>query len=190
MEVYVVGSGTGVPSLKRASPGIIVKTGDSIVLLDSGPGTLRQLLKLNIDFRDIGYLFYSHLHPDHTAELVPFLFASQYGSEEKRKKDLCIIGPVGIAEFYQKLKQAYGKWIVPQSYQLTMREITDGKMSFTDFTLQGFPLVHSDHSVGYRVESRKGKVVAYSGTQTIALILLHWQGGLIFLFWSALCLMT
>ena len=163
MEVYVIGSGTGVPSLKRGSPGTVVKIGDSIMLLDSGPGTLRQLLKVDIDFRDIDYLLYSHLHPDHTSELVPFLFASQYGSEEKRKKNLCIVGPVGIAEFHQRLKQAYGKWIAPQNYQLDIMEITDGELSFTDFTLQGFPLVHSNHSVGYRLKSPEGKVVSYSG---------------------------
>ncbi len=163
MEVYVIGSGTGVPSLKRGSPGTVVKVGESIILLDSGPGTLRQLLKVDIDFRDIGYLIYSHLHPDHTSELVPFLFASQYGSEEKRTKELHTIGPIGIAEFHQRLKQAYGKWIDPQSYQLEMTEITDEELSFADFKLQGFPLVHSGHSVGYRLKSPEGKVVAYSG---------------------------
>jgi len=163
MEVYIIGSGTGVPSLKRGSPGTVIRTGDSIMLLDSGSGTLRRLLEVDIDFREIDYLLYSHFHPDHTSDLVPFLFASQYGSERKRVKELSIIGPVGIAEFYRSLKTAYGKWIVPQSFSLDLVEIDHDRMSFADFDLQGFPLVHSDHSVGFRLRSKEGKVVAYSG---------------------------
>lgn len=163
MEVYIIGSGTGIPSLKRGSPGTVVKVGNSIILLDSGPGTLRRLLEVDIDFREIDYLLYSHLHPDHTSELVPFLFASQYGSEKKREKRLSILGPVGFAEFYQRLKLAYGKWITPQSFELDLVEITREELSFTDFTLQGFPLVHSENSVGFRLKSPEGRVVAYSG---------------------------
>lgn len=163
MEVYVIGSGTGVPSLKRGSPGTVIRVGSSIVLLDSGSGTLRRLLEVGIDFREIDYLLYSHLHPDHTSELVPFLFASQYGSERKRGKVLSVIGAVGIAEFYRRLKQAYGKWIIPQNFRLELIEIASEEMSFTDFNLQGFPLVHSEHSMGFRLKSKEGSVVAYSG---------------------------
>ena len=163
MEVYIIGSGTGVPSLRRGSPGTVIRVGSSIVLLDSGSGTLRGLLEVDIDFKEIGYLLYSHFHPDHTSDLVPFLFASKYGSETIRTKELHIIGPVGIAEFYRALKRAYGGWIVPQSFRLELMEITREELSFTDFTLQGFSLVHSDHSVGFRLKSREGKTVAYSG---------------------------
>lgn len=52
-EVIVIGSGTGVPSLNRASPAILLKTKNTFVLLDSGPGTLRQLLKVNITFSQL-----------------------------------------------------------------------------------------------------------------------------------------
>lgn len=163
MEVYIIGSGTGVPSLRRGSPGTIIRVGNSIVLLDSGSGTLRRLLEVNIDFKEICYLLYSHLHPDHTSDLVPFLFASKYGSEKMRTKELHIIGPVGIAEFYRRLKLAYGEWIVPQSFKLDLMEIAHEELNFTDFNLQGFSLVHSDHSVGFRLKSKEGKVAAYSG---------------------------
>jgi len=163
MEVYIIGSGTCVPSLRRGSPGTVIRCGNSMMLLDSGSGTLRRLLEVDIDFKEIDYLLYSHLHPDHTSDLVPFLFASNYGSEKMRTKELHIIGPVGITEFYRALKRAYGKWIVPQSYRINFMEIADEELNFTDFTLQGFSLVHSDHSVGFRLKSREGKIVAYSG---------------------------
>ena len=104
MEIIIIGSGTGVPSLRRGSPATVIRVGDHLLLLDSGSGTLRRLLEAGVDFRDVDYLFYSHFHPDHTSDLVPFLFASNYGSEEVRRRGLTIIGPPGMADFYEKLK--------------------------------------------------------------------------------------
>lgn len=163
MDVFIVGSGTCVPSLRRGSPGTVVRVGNSTILLDSGSGTLRELLKIPVSFKEIDCLLYSHLHPDHTADLVPFLFASNYGSEEMRTRRLSIIGPIGMNRFYQRLKLAYGKWIIPRGCRLDLIEISSEKLNFADFSLQGFPLLHSDHSVGFRIKSQDGKVIAYSG---------------------------
>jgi ribonuclease BN (tRNA processing enzyme) len=163
MEIFVIGSGTGVPSLRRGSPGTVIRVGTSTLLLDSGSGTLQRMLRANIDYREINSLLYSHFHPDHTADLVPFLFALNYGSEEKRTGELKVIGPKGIQQFYEGLKAVYGRWIEPRHYTLALREIEEEKVSFPDFSLQGFYLVHSESSVGFRVTSRDGKTAAYSG---------------------------
>lgn len=163
MEVSVIGSGTGVPSLRRGSPGTVIKVGSSTLLLDSGSGTLQRMLQAHIDFQEVDYLLYSHFHPDHTADLVPFLFASNYGSEEKRTGDLKVIGPEGLQQFYQGLEAVYARWIEPQNYILTFLEVGEEKIAFPDFSLQGFYLVHSENSVGFRVTSQDGKTVAYSG---------------------------
>src|SRR5512139_3848115 len=104
MEITIIGSGTGVPSLRRGSPATVIRAGAHRLLLDSGSGTLRRMLEAGIDCKDVDCLLYSHFHPDHTADLVPFLFASNYGSDEVRTGDLTIIGPVGMAVFYDKLK--------------------------------------------------------------------------------------
>lgn len=163
MEVFVIGSGTGVPSLRRGSPGTVIKVGSSTLLLDSGSGTLQRMLQAHIDFQEVDYLLYSHFHPDHTADLVPFLFASNYGSEEKRTRELKVIGPEGLQQFYQGLEAVYARWIEPQNYILTFLEMGEEKIVFPDFSLQGFYLVHSENSVGFRVTSQDGKTVAYSG---------------------------
>ena len=163
MEIYTIGSGTGVPSLRRGAPGTVIRAGKSLMLLDSGSGTLRRLLEAGIDFSAIDYLLYSHFHPDHTADLVPFLFASNYGSERKRTRQLYLIGHEGIAHFYEGLKEVYGQWVVPQSYTLNIMEMKDKEIVFSDFSLQGFHLEHSVHSIGFRVTTPGGEVVAYSG---------------------------
>ena len=163
MEISVIGSGTGVPSLRRGSPSTAIRIGTSTLLLDSGSGTLQRMLKANIDYKEVDYLLYSHFHPDHTADLVPFLFALNYGSDTKRIGELKVIGPEGMHQFYEGLKAVYGRWIVPQDYTLTLLEITEEEITFPDFSLQGFYLLHSDNSVGFRVTSTDGITVAYSG---------------------------
>ena len=62
-EVIVIGSGTGVPSLNRASPAILLKTKNTFVLLDSGPGTLRQLLNSTLTPKNQNLPIFGHFSP-------------------------------------------------------------------------------------------------------------------------------
>jgi ribonuclease BN (tRNA processing enzyme) len=39
MELIIIGSGTGVPSLRRGAPALAVRTGGRLLLLDLGSGT-------------------------------------------------------------------------------------------------------------------------------------------------------
>jgi len=71
-EVVILGSGTGIPSLRRASPGLVLLSEDTKMLIDSGPGILRRMLEIGMTYRDIDLLLYTHLHPDHIADFVPF----------------------------------------------------------------------------------------------------------------------
>ncbi len=62
-ELILLGSGTGVPSLKRGSPGLVVVTEGSRILIDSGPGTLRRMLEVGLTHHDMDLLLYTHIHP-------------------------------------------------------------------------------------------------------------------------------
>ena len=162
MEVIILGSGTGVPSLKRGAPGLVVKVKRQILLFDSGAGTLNRLLKIGIDYRKLDYIFYTHFHPDHVAELVPILFACKYHSKP-RIKPLRIIGPKGLKELYHGLSNVYGEWIRPEKCSLELIELTGRKYKENGWTVYTKPMVHSKVSIGYRLESKSGKTVVYSG---------------------------
>ncbi len=85
MVVTILGSGTCVPSLKRSSCSVLVETGEKKLLFDIGPGTMRRLLEADTTIFDISYLFLSHFHPDHSGELVPFLFSTKYPDRARRQ---------------------------------------------------------------------------------------------------------
>ncbi|MFQ5709563.1 MAG: MBL fold metallo-hydrolase, partial [bacterium] len=100
MELIVIGSGTCVFQTHRGAPGYVLRIGEDLILLDGGTGTLRRCLDVGVDYREIDKIFYTHLHPDHVMDLVPFLFASKYTPGFTRRDGLEIYGPAGFAEFY------------------------------------------------------------------------------------------
>lgn len=163
MEIIIIGSGTSVPSLRRASPGIAVATGTHTLLLDSGPGTLRQMLRAGITINDIDAIVYSHFHADHTADLVPFIFAAKYSPGAHRTRDLTVMGPPGLKEFYRSLTLAYGRWIVPELFTISWIESAGAAVTFGAATIKTGPTRHADSSVATRIEVAGGPAVVYSG---------------------------
>ena len=161
-EVIVLGSGTGIPSIRRASPGLIIISDSTKILIDSGPGTLRKMLEVGITYQNPDLILYTHLHPDHTADLVPTLFACKYGDLPREKDLLCMGGP-GFKTFFEKLEKLYGSWIESQSYHLTVKEISKEAMLYRDLKIFSKPMAHISGSVGYRIEFRDGKSIAISG---------------------------
>jgi len=102
-KVTILGSGTCVPSLSRSACSVLIESGHTRLLLDTGPGTMRRLLETGTTIFDISFIFYSHLHPDHTAELVPFLFATKYPGNHSRQKPLTVIAGKGFSKFFKDL---------------------------------------------------------------------------------------
>ena len=158
----ILGSGTGVPTIRRGSPGLVLFCEASTVLIDSGSGTLRRMLDTGITYRDIDLLLYTHIHPDHTADLIPILFASKYADLPREKDLLCIGGP-GFEHFFNQLKKIYGRWIESRSYRLTVSEVSSKPLLFKDLKIFSKPMAHMPESVGYRIELDDGKSVALSG---------------------------
>ena len=98
IRVTVLGSGTCVPCLARSSCSILLQVGDTQMVFDAGPGTMRRLLEAGTDIYRIDYVFFSHFHPDHTAELVPFLFANKFPDPMRRSRPLTLVGgPESVA---------------------------------------------------------------------------------------------
>lgn len=161
-ELILLGSGTGIPSLRRSSPGLMILSDHTSILIDSGPGTLRKMLEVGVTYRDVDLILYTHLHPDHTADLIPTLFACKYGDLPREKDLLCMGGP-GFKSFFEELKKLYGTWIEPQSYQLTVKEVSKEALFYRDLKILTKPMAHISGSVGYRIEFKDGKSIAISG---------------------------
>jgi ribonuclease BN (tRNA processing enzyme) len=166
ISVTILGSGTCVPSLKRSSCSVLMQVGTSKLLFDSGPGTMRRLLEADTTIFDISHIFYSHFHPDHSAEFVPFIFATKYPDNSRRTIPLTVAGGWGFLDFYEGLKTAYGRWIELAPEQLSIIEFdnqrTDSRQ-FEDFTVETAPVAHNPESIAYRITGTDRCSAVYTG---------------------------
>jgi len=166
ITVTILGSGTCVPSLERSSCSILLQIDGANLLFDSGPGTMRRLLEADTTIFDLNYIFYSHFHPDHTAELVPLIFATKYPDHDRRKTPLTIVAGRGFEDFFAGLKSVYGQWIEPAAGMLITMELANNSPDshrFKDFMVESAPVEHNVESIAYRITSAGGYSVVYSG---------------------------
>jgi ribonuclease BN (tRNA processing enzyme) len=170
ITVTILGSGTCVPSLERSSCAVLVEVGRSKVLIDSGAGTMRRLLEAGITIFDLSHIFYSHFHPDHSAELVPLLFATKYPDNRRRQIPLSICAGNGFVKFFNGLKSVYGHWIELDDGMLSILELDTARpdaVRFDDFTVKSLPVNHNPESLAYRILDTGGRSVVYSGDSDV-----------------------
>ncbi len=163
MELMLLGSGTGVPSLKRGGPSILLKTESNNILIDCGLGTLHKLLTLGLTGNDIDTLLFTHIHPDHTAELVSLLFAFK-SPEMLRTKPLKIVGGEGFIDFYNKLRAVYGSWIEPQKFSLDISEKVNETFSIGKLKISTAKTNHSKESIALAINAGDKKIVVSGDT--------------------------
>lgn len=73
MRLTVLGNYGPYPTPDGNASGYLIAENDSLLVLDLGSGTLRQLLG-ETDIRKVHHLYISHLHYDHTADLLPLRY--------------------------------------------------------------------------------------------------------------------
>jgi ribonuclease BN (tRNA processing enzyme) len=166
ISVTILGSGTCVPSLKRSSCSVLMQVGISKLLFDSGPGTIRRLLRANTTIFEISHIFYSHFHPDHSSEFAPFIFATKYPENDRRTIPLTVAGGWGFLDFYEGLKGAYGRWIELAPQQLNIIEFDNQRKDsrqFEHFAVETAPVAHNPESIAYRITDSGSCSAVYTG---------------------------
>ncbi|MBU2498151.1 MAG: MBL fold metallo-hydrolase [Proteobacteria bacterium] len=166
MNLIILGSGTGIPLSYRASPSLVLTTGSGAILFDMGPGTLRQLSRLGIGHQRIALIFITHFHPDHTADLIHFLFATKNPRVLEKRDPFLIVGPEGFSAFLENLQRAYGNWLNIPPDLMTIDELDTQKpdrRSYHGFEVQSQPLKHTAQSLAYRIWGPSGRSFVYSG---------------------------
>jgi ribonuclease BN (tRNA processing enzyme) len=170
MELTVIGSGTGVPSLRRGSPCLAVRAGGRLLVLDLGAGSLRALLRYGLNFSAIDVLALTHLHPDHVGDLVPFLFATRYSLGYTRTEPFQLLAARGFARFHGLLKEAFAGWVEPPPGLMDLIELAPDapdEVRDQDVVIKSAPTNHTDGSLAFRVEAQ-GRSLVYSGDTDVS----------------------
>jgi ribonuclease BN (tRNA processing enzyme) len=166
MEIIILGSGTTVPLAERASPAFAIFIEDQLFLMDIGPGTVRQMAIAGLRHEDVDYIGISHFHPDHTADLIHFIFATRHPPVLSKRKSFTIIGPRGFNQFLRRLRRPFGNWLDLPPDLMRIEELSTARRDrkgFDTFRVLSAPLNHTPHSLGLRIEDRAGNSIVYSG---------------------------
>lgn len=149
---------------------IMISVEEDCFIVDTGDGTLRDLLCRKIDFRKIKGIFLTHGHCDHVAGLYALL---GYFRIIERKNPVTIYFPKGCKEA-QQIVFAFQKSYNDFSFQIQMHEVKGGdEVEIKDLKVKIYKMrhyaavgvnriLHPDPAVGYRF-IYKGESVAISG---------------------------
>jgi len=160
MKLTILGSGTAVPRLNRNMSGYLLESENQKILFDSGPGTIRQLLKLKINLLDINHIFYTHFHNDHINDLPAIIWCNNYGT--LRKKPLSLYGPKGFIKYFNILMKQILK-PPTLNYKIEVKEMTKQSInSINNILIKSIKSKHTENSISYRIE-HKNKSIVYSG---------------------------
>ena len=146
----VLGSGTGIPSLQRNSPGYLLEMDGMRWLVDCGSGTLLQLERLKKSFRDLDGVFVTHTHADHIGDIIPLVHALRF-PDIKRDRPFKLFGPAGFVDFFNQSVAPVAK--APEHFPFFVEEMP-ASMNWGAVTIRAQATIHSErlHSLAYRFE--------------------------------------
>lgn len=152
MDIYFLGTSSGVPTKQRNVSGIAVIQGDGKGwhLIDCGEGTQHQLLHAPLTLQKLRSIFITHVHGDHCYGL-PGLLAS--AGMHGRSEPLKIIAPKGIETWINEtIKQT--ELYLPFEVEFCAVEKLKS-MEIGSLTVDATVLSHRVPSFAYRLIQRE-----------------------------------
>lgn len=163
MELTLLGTGTCAPNPLRAPAGYFLSHGPSRFLIDPGPGACHRAVTAGLDPYDVEAIVITHLHLDHTGDLMPYLFNYKHRPGDDPRPDIKIIAPEGFTQTYQKLLEVYGGWVISDKYAVRIEEMSDTVLESPGMTIRSLPVAHSASAIGYRFQKEDGPSLVFSG---------------------------
>ncbi len=104
LQAVIIGSGSPQYDPDRAGPGVLIKLGDTSVLIDTGNGAQARLEQEGVQIRDLDGLFFTHQHLDHNEEFIPLFIRALLGGNR-----FLVAGPAPMARMVKTTLDLYRK---------------------------------------------------------------------------------
>ncbi|SFJ23968.1 ribonuclease Z [Halobacillus dabanensis] len=152
MELFFLGTGSGVPSKERNVSSLVLcllEERGTTWVFDCGEGTQQQILNTNIRPRRIEVVFITHLHGDHIYGLPGLLSSRSFQGGET---PVTVYGPRGLKEYIDISLRISGTHL---RYPLHVEEVEEGEL-FEDeqFVVEAIKLEHGLDSYGYILKEK------------------------------------
>ena len=102
MRLWLLGTGTPTPSLRRMCSGYVVQCDEDYIVFDHGFGAHHRLMELGIRATQVSHLFLSHHHYDHMGD-YPRLLLTRWDQGAGKLGELEVYGPPPLVEITQRL---------------------------------------------------------------------------------------
>jgi ribonuclease BN (tRNA processing enzyme) len=102
MKIWLLGTGTPTPSLRRMCSGYAVRLGTQTLLFDHGFGAHHRMLELGLRPEQIAHLFISHHHYDHMGDYARLLL-TRWDQGAGRIPELEVYGPAPLCHITERL---------------------------------------------------------------------------------------
>lgn len=171
-RVIMLGTGTPNADPARSGPATAIVVGDSVYLVDCGPGIVRRAAAAGLKMPALQRVFLTHLHHDHTSGLSDLILTPW---TLERTEPLHVYGPPGSAAMAANIRAAYKEDIRVRldglepanatGYHVTAHDVKPG-IIYKDahVTVRAFAVLHGSwkHAYGFRFET-PDKVIVISG---------------------------
>jgi ribonuclease Z len=142
LSVVFLGTGGSVPSARRATACVLIRSGGSRILVDAGEGAQRQMIN-STGLVQVDDVYLTHYHADHYLGLPGLL--KTYDLLE-RQAPLRIVGPEGLHALFEAMRRIFGKL----RYDVELVELAPGEAIEHDgFEMRGFAVEHRMQALGY-----------------------------------------
>jgi ribonuclease Z len=171
VRVTVLGSGNPFVTRAQSSGSVLIEVGNAerdLFILDLGSGSLANYASLKLPVNKLDKVFFTHLHADHTADLITL--SGSYAKVGRADRPVAVWGPsgteprLGTRHFVESIQEALA-WasegsagpINPDSLELTVTEFDFGETQIVyeanDVLVTSFPVIHAaSGAVGYRFD--------------------------------------
>lgn len=142
LSIVFLGTGGSVPSARRATACLLIRSGGSRILVDAGEGAQRQMIN-STGLVQVDDIYVTHFHADHYLGLPGLL--KTYDLLE-RQRPLRIIGPAGLTGLFDALRRIFGRL----RYDVELVELEPGGVVEHDgFEMRAFAVEHRMKALGY-----------------------------------------
>ena len=148
MQIRILGTGSGLPTLEKHLSSLLVENEGKKYLFDCGEGCSRQLLKLGITENELDAVIITHFHPDHVSGILMLV---QMLYLQGRTKELPVWVPERAEEFSRLFPMFY---TFPERLTFSLKILP---MSTLSAHLPRLKAMSNDHLTGYGEVITKGK---------------------------------
>lgn len=164
--IIFLGTAAAVASKERDNTSLLMKTPKDTILIDLPGSLVNKLERLNLDFRKISNIFFTHCHPDHIYGIVSLMH-----SQFRLKNKLHIFGSFEVIKLVKTLRRIFELEDTTNFPKVIYHKIkADPKRPFyntRELVVSCFRVKHSQGSLGFKFLFKKiNRTLVFSGDTT------------------------